>query len=62
MSDPPAIAADGATVVLDGTTLLAPTTFAVPRGAFRCLTGGNGSGRTTLLRASSSSAPGSCAR
>ncbi|MFB8044829.1 ATP-binding cassette domain-containing protein [Streptomyces hydrogenans] len=51
MSDPPAIAADGATVVLDGTTLLAPTTFAVPPGAFRCLIGGNGSGKTTLLRA-----------
>ncbi|MGW7353420.1 ABC transporter ATP-binding protein [Streptomyces sp. NPDC054784] len=47
----PALAAEGASVVLDGTTLLAPTTFAVPHGAFRCLTGPNGSGKTTLLRA-----------
>ncbi|WP_329621473.1 ATP-binding cassette domain-containing protein [Streptomyces sp. NBC_01255] len=49
--DVSAIAAEGATVVLDGTTLLAPTTFAVPPGEFRCLTGSNGSGKTTLLRA-----------
>ncbi|MCX4983101.1 ATP-binding cassette domain-containing protein [Streptomyces sp. NBC_00572] len=47
----PAISAEGATVVLDGTTLLAPTTFAVMPGEFRCLTGSNGSGKTTLLRA-----------
>ncbi|MEU7071871.1 ATP-binding cassette domain-containing protein [Streptomyces narbonensis] len=51
MSDVPVIAAEGATVVLDGTTLLAPTTFAVMPGEFRCLTGSNGSGKTTLLRA-----------
>ncbi|MER5962999.1 ATP-binding cassette domain-containing protein [Streptomyces sp. NPDC002057] len=51
MSDVPAIAAEGATVVLDGTTLLAPTTFTVLPGELRCLTGSNGSGKTTLLRA-----------
>ncbi|MFI9292650.1 ATP-binding cassette domain-containing protein [Streptomyces gardneri] len=51
MSTVPVIAAEGATVVLDGTTLLAPTTFAVMPGEFRCLTGSNGSGKTTLLRA-----------
>ncbi|MCF3118892.1 ATP-binding cassette domain-containing protein [Streptomyces arenae] len=51
MTDVPAIAAEGATVVLDGTTLLAPTTFAVMPGEFWCLTGSNGSGKTTLLRA-----------
>ncbi|MFE3074214.1 ATP-binding cassette domain-containing protein [Streptomyces sp. NPDC059247] len=51
MSEGPALAAEGATVVLDGTTLLAPTTFAVPPGGFRCLAGSNGSGKTTLLRA-----------
>ncbi|MEU5579998.1 ATP-binding cassette domain-containing protein [Streptomyces huasconensis] len=51
MSDVPAIEARDATVILDGTTLLAPTTFAVLPGEFRCLTGGNGSGKTTLLRA-----------
>ncbi|WP_369213381.1 ABC transporter ATP-binding protein [Streptomyces flavofungini] len=51
MSGVPALAAKGATVVLDGTTLLAPTTFAVPPGEFWCLTGSNGSGKTTLLRA-----------
>ncbi|GFH36554.1 ATP-binding cassette domain-containing protein [Streptomyces pacificus] len=47
----PAIAAEDATVVLDGTTLLAPTTFAVMPGELWCLTGSNGSGKTTLLRA-----------
>ncbi|MEU7282625.1 ATP-binding cassette domain-containing protein [Streptomyces sp. NPDC045431] len=51
MSNVPAIEAEGATVVLDGTTLLAPTTFAVMPGEFWCLTGSNGSGKTTLLRA-----------
>lgn len=51
MSGVPAIAAEGAEVVLDGTTLLAPTTFSVMPGEFRCLTGSNGSGKTTLLRA-----------
>ncbi|WP_435974336.1 ABC transporter ATP-binding protein [Streptomyces sp. Qhu_M48] len=51
MSGVPAIAAEGATVVLDGTTLLAPTTFTVMPGELRCLTGSNGSGKTTLLRA-----------
>ncbi|WP_097958720.1 MULTISPECIES: ABC transporter ATP-binding protein [unclassified Streptomyces] len=47
----PAIAADGATVALGDTTLLAPTTFSVLPGQFWCVTGGNGSGKTTLLRA-----------
>ncbi|WP_405818872.1 ATP-binding cassette domain-containing protein [Streptomyces sp. NBC_00838] len=47
----PAIAADGATVTLGDTTLLAPTTFTVMPGEFWCVTGGNGSGKTTLLRA-----------
>ncbi|MFF9069167.1 ATP-binding cassette domain-containing protein [Streptomyces sp. NPDC014891] len=51
MTETPAIAARDATVVLDGTTLLAPTTFEVPPGEFWCLTGSNGSGKTTLLRA-----------
>ncbi|MFB7831319.1 ATP-binding cassette domain-containing protein [Streptomyces sp. NPDC057680] len=51
MSEVPAIAAEGASVVLDGTTLLAPTTFEVMSGEFWCLTGSNGSGKTTLLRA-----------
>ncbi|MEU7516573.1 ATP-binding cassette domain-containing protein [Streptomyces sp. NPDC042898] len=51
VSDLPALAAEGATVDLDGTTLLPPTTFSVMPGEFRCLTGGNGSGKTTLLRA-----------
>ncbi|MFE5946326.1 ATP-binding cassette domain-containing protein [Streptomyces sp. NPDC056480] len=51
MSEVPAIAAEDATVVLDGTTLLAPTTFEVQPGEFWCLTGSNGSGKTTLLRA-----------
>ncbi|MFE1549697.1 ATP-binding cassette domain-containing protein [Streptomyces sp. NPDC058718] len=51
MSDVPALAAEGATVDLDGTTLLARTTFSVMPGEFRCLTGSNGSGKTTLLRA-----------
>ncbi|MCI0383884.1 ATP-binding cassette domain-containing protein [Streptomyces sp. CNQ085] len=51
MSEVPAIAAEDATVVLDGTTLLAPTTFSVTPGEFWCLTGSNGSGKTTLLRA-----------
>ncbi|WP_338494163.1 ATP-binding cassette domain-containing protein [Streptomyces sp. SJL17-4] len=51
MSEVPAIAAEDATVVLDGTTLLAPTTFEVMPGEFWCLTGSNGSGKTTLLRA-----------
>ncbi|MEV7865607.1 ATP-binding cassette domain-containing protein [Streptomyces sp. NPDC088124] len=51
MSTVPAIEAEGATVVLDGTTLLAPTTFTVMPGEFWCLTGSNGSGKTTLLRA-----------
>ncbi|WP_030214168.1 ABC transporter ATP-binding protein [Streptomyces bikiniensis] len=51
MSGVPAIAAEDATVVLDDTVLLAPTTFEVMPGEFRCLTGSNGSGKTTLLRA-----------
>ncbi|MFC9792031.1 ATP-binding cassette domain-containing protein [Streptomyces sp. NPDC057695] len=51
MTETPAIAAQDATVVLDGTTLLAPTTFEVLPGEFWCLTGSNGSGKTTLLRA-----------
>ncbi|MET9349567.1 ABC transporter ATP-binding protein [Streptomyces termitum] len=49
--DTPVLAARDAEVVLDGTVLLAPTTLAVPPGEFRCLTGGNGTGKTTLLRA-----------
>jgi ABC-type multidrug transport system ATPase subunit len=51
VSEVPAIAAEDATVVLDGTTLLAPTTFEVMPGEFWCVTGSNGSGKTTLLRA-----------
>nr|QBA31009.1 SinT [Streptomyces sp.] len=51
MNEVPAIAAEDATVVLDETTLLAPTTFAVMPGQFWSLTGSNGSGKTTLLRA-----------
>ncbi|MFH8973942.1 ATP-binding cassette domain-containing protein [Streptomyces sp. NPDC017890] len=51
MTDVPLLAADGATVALDDTTLLAPTTFAVRPGEVWCVTGGNGSGKTTLLRA-----------
>ncbi|WP_405613537.1 ATP-binding cassette domain-containing protein [Streptomyces sp. NBC_01508] len=51
MAGVPVIAADGATVTLGETTLLAPTTFEVPPGEFWCVTGGNGSGKTTLLRA-----------
>lgn len=57
------IAADGATVALGDTTLLAPTTFAVMPGELWCVTGGNGSGKTTLLRAflgSRSLTAGSC--
>lgn len=51
MTGVPAIAADRATVVLGGTTLLAPTSFTVMPGEFCCVTGGNGTGKTTLLRA-----------
>lgn len=51
MTGVPVIAADGATVTLGDTTLLAPTTFAVGPGEFWCVTGGNGAGKTTLLRA-----------
>jgi ABC-type multidrug transport system ATPase subunit len=45
------IAADGATVALGDTTLLAPTTFEVTPGEIWCVTGSNGTGKTTLLRA-----------
>ncbi|MFE3598682.1 ATP-binding cassette domain-containing protein [Streptomyces sp. NPDC059096] len=51
MTGVPAIAAEGATVMMGDTTLLAPTTFSVMPGEFWCVTGGNGSGKTTLLRA-----------
>lgn len=37
-------------VVVDGTALLAPTTFAVHSGGVVALRGANGSGKTTLLR------------
>ena len=37
-------------VVLDGTTLLAPTTVAVPAGGTLVVRGPNGSGKSTLLR------------
>ncbi|RKN03568.1 ATP-binding cassette domain-containing protein [Streptomyces radicis] len=63
MTNFPVLAADGATVTLDDTTLLAPTTFAVLPGEFWCVTGSNGSGKTTLLRAflgSRSLTAGSC--
>ncbi|MFE7567527.1 ATP-binding cassette domain-containing protein [Streptomyces sp. NPDC057539] len=63
MTGVPLIAADGATVTLGDTTLLAPTTFEVMPGEFWCVTGGNGSGKTTLLRAflgSRSLTAGSC--
>lgn len=45
------LAAHGAAVTLGDTTLLAPTTFEVGPGEFWCVTGGNGTGKTTLLRA-----------
>lgn len=51
MTETPVVAAEGATVALGDTTLLAPTTFAVMPGEFWCVTGGNGAGKTTLLRA-----------
>lgn len=63
MTGVPVIAADGATVTLGDTTLLAPTTFTVMPGEFWCVTGGNGSGKTTLLRTflgSRSLTAGSC--
>lgn len=63
MAAVPVIAAEGATVTLGDTTLLAPTTFAVMPGEVWCVTGGNGSGKTTLLRAflgSRSLTSGSC--
>ncbi|MEV8117303.1 ATP-binding cassette domain-containing protein [Streptomyces xiamenensis] len=63
MTGVPVIAADGATVTLGDTTLLAPTTFSVRPGELWCLTGSNGSGKTTLLRAflgSRSLSAGSC--
>ncbi|AOW89034.1 MULTISPECIES: ABC transporter ATP-binding protein [Streptomyces] len=47
----PVLAADGAAVELADTTLLAPTTFEVGPGERWCVTGGNGTGKTTLLRA-----------
>lgn len=47
----PVLAADGATVTLGDTMLLAPTTFEVASGELWCVTGGNGTGKTTLLRA-----------
>jgi ABC-type multidrug transport system ATPase subunit len=59
----PVLAADGATVTMGDTTLLAPTTFTVMPGEFWCVTGSNGSGKTTLLRAflgSRSLTAGSC--
>ena len=41
---------DSAGVVLDGTTLLAPTTASVPAGGTLVVRGPNGSGKSTLLR------------
>ncbi|MFC7813883.1 MULTISPECIES: ABC transporter ATP-binding protein [unclassified Streptomyces] len=51
MTEVPVLAADGATVTLGDTTLLAPTTFEVSPGELWCVTGSNGTGKTTLLRA-----------
>ncbi|MFH9571477.1 ATP-binding cassette domain-containing protein [Streptomyces sp. NPDC017230] len=51
MTGVPVIAADGATVALGDTMLLAPTTFDASPGELWCVTGGNGTGKTTLLRA-----------
>ncbi|GHF33447.1 ABC transporter ATP-binding protein [Streptomyces fumanus] len=47
----PVLAADDATVALGETTLLASTTFETGPGEVWCVTGGNGTGKTTLLRA-----------
>ncbi|UGY91012.1 ABC transporter ATP-binding protein [Streptomyces gobiensis] len=63
MTGVPVLEADGATVTLGDTTLLAPTTFTVMPGEFWCVTGSNGSGKTTLLRSflgSRSLTAGSC--
>ncbi|MEU9559922.1 ATP-binding cassette domain-containing protein [Streptomyces fumanus] len=43
--------AAGATVALGGTTLLTATTFDTGPGEVWCVTGGIGTGKTTLLRA-----------
>ncbi|QIK84561.1 ATP-binding cassette domain-containing protein [Sanguibacter sp. HDW7] len=45
-----AVALDAVSVVLDGTTLLAPTSVAVPAGGTLVVRGPNGSGKSTLLR------------
>lgn len=63
VTETPVLAADGATVAVGDTVLLAPTTFAVAAGELWCVTGSNGSGKTTLLRAflgSRSLTGGSC--
>ncbi|MFE5396634.1 ATP-binding cassette domain-containing protein [Streptomyces sp. NPDC056568] len=51
MTGVPVLAADGAAVTLGDTTLLAPTTFEISPGELWCVTGSNGTGKTTLLRA-----------
>ncbi|CAL9589885.1 ABC transporter ATP-binding protein [Streptomyces sp. enrichment culture] len=45
------LAADGAAVTLGDATLLEPTSFEAGPGELWCVTGGNGTGKTTLLRA-----------
>ncbi len=45
-----AVALDAVSVVLDGTTLLAPTSVTVPAGGTLVVRGPNGSGKSTLLR------------
>ena len=45
-----AVTLDAAGVTLDGTTLLAPTSAAVPAGGTLVVRGPNGSGKSTLLR------------
>ena len=63
MNPTPVLSANAASVTIDGTTLLKPTSFVASAGEFWCVTGPNGSGKTTLLRAflgSRSLTAGSC--
>lgn len=49
-SDSPFIHVDDVSVAISGTPLLAPVTFAVPRGGSLAVRGHNGAGKSTLLR------------